>query len=331
MKPVLGILLGETAGIGPEIVAKLCAADRLTPYCRPLLIGDARVLQMGQQIAGAAFPFAVVKDPREAVWPGPVPVYDLANIDPASVALGKIDPHSGRVTGDSLIEATRLLKAKVIDGLVYAPLNKEAFQRGGHRFPEEHRLIAHYLGWEKPFGEMNVLNDLWTSRVTSHVPLREVAALISTDGILQAVRLAHGTLTRAGIAAPRIAVAALNPHAGEGGLCGREEVEIIGPAVKAAVGEGINALGPFSADTVFINAFKGDYDAVVTMYHDQGQIAMKLMGFQFGVTVMAGIPFAVTTPAHGTAFDIAGQGVARPDAMEQAVKIAARMAGWRCH
>ena len=325
-KPVLGILLGEATGIGPEIVAKLCAQNRLTPYCRPVLLGDARVLAMGQKIAGAAFPVTIVEDISQVKWEGPVSLLDQKNLDPASLTLGKIDPQSGRITGDLLVTATALLQKGALDGFVYAPLNKAALKLGGYPFSDELHLIAHYLDWTQPFGEMNVLNDLWTSRVTSHIPLQDVSKNISADNVLRAIKLANRTLIRAGFPQPRIAVAAVNPHGGEGGLCGREEIDIIAPAVAVAVSEGIGAVGPFPSDTVFINAFAGLYDAVVTMFHDQGQIAMKLMGFQFGVTVAAGMPYAIATPAHGSAFDIVGKGIAKVDATEQAVKIAAKMA-----
>jgi 4-hydroxythreonine-4-phosphate dehydrogenase len=329
MKPILGVMLGEATGIGPELVAKLVAQDRLKKYCRPVLIGDARVLTMGQKIAGVQFPFAIVQRVSEVDWQGPIAILDQKNHDPHDLALGKIDAASGRITGDNLLTCLKLLQNKAIDGLVFAPLNKEALQRSGYEFEDEHRLFAHYLNWDKPFGELNVLSKLWTSRVTSHIPLRNVAERLTVDNVLRAIRLIDQSLKRAGYEKPAIGVAALNPHAGEGGLCGREELDVIGPAIAAACREGIEAKGPYPSDTIFINAFKGGYDAVVTMFHDQGQIAMKLMGFQFGVTVAGGLPYAITTPAHGTAFDIAGQGVANPDASEQAVLLAARLAGWR--
>lgn len=326
MKPVLGILLGEAAGIGPEIVAKLCAGDRLMPYCWPVLIGDARVLAKGQQVAGVGFAVKKIDDVSQASWDDSVPLLDQNNLDPAEVEFATINKLSGKVTGDTLVTALRLAQQGSIDGFVYAPLNKGALKYGGYPFADEQKLMAHYLGWNEPCGEMNVLKNLWTSRVTSHIPLEEVGQNITVERILQAIRLADRTLRLAGFDRPRIAVAAVNPHGGEGGLCGRQEVDIIAPAVRLGADEGIAAQGPFPADTIFINAFKGAYDAVVTMYHDQGQIAMKIMGFQFGVTVAAGLPYPIATPAHGTAFDIAGKGVANPDAMEQAVIIAARMA-----
>jgi len=329
MKPILGITLGEAAGIGPEIVAKLCALDRLRPYCRPLLIGDVRILAAGQKIAKVNCQFTAVGDVGDAVWEGPIPIIDLKNIDPCTVQTGTVDPKSGKATADTLVFCLDLLNRNKISGLVYAPLHKEALKRGGQNFEDELRMFVHYLNWDKPAGEINVLDKLWTTRVTSHIPISEVSKKLTVENIMRAVTLAHETLRRAGYDRPRIAVSAINPHAGEGGLCGREEIDVIAPAVKIAVSRGLDVTGPFPADTIFINAFNGVYDAVVTMYHDQGQIAMKLMGFQFGVTVAGGLPFPITTPAHGTAFDIAGRGVAKTDAMERAVIIAATMAGWR--
>ena len=201
----------------------------------------------------------------------------------------------------------------------------------GFPFPDELRFFAHELGHRGDAGEINVLGNAWTSRVTSHVPIAEVPRLITAASICQkAIRLLHQTVRKSGIDSPRIAVAALNPHAGEGGNFGREEIEVIRPAILQAVAEGINVDGPFPSDTVFLKLRDGMFDAVVTMYHDQGQIAMKLMGFQRGVTVCGGLPIPITTPAHGTAFDIVGQGRADVGAMVEAFRLAIRWAlNWK--
>lgn len=329
VKPILGILLGEAAGIGPEIIAKLCSDHKLEKYCRPIIIGDARVLEHGKRIAEVDFPVSEIQSVSDAKWDGSVQLLNLNNFDPAEVKMGQIDIKSGKITGDMLVTAVNLCKTHEIEGFTYAPLNKAAFQMGGYDFKDETRLFAHYLGWDKPCGEMNVLKDLWTFRVTSHIPINSISKSLTKQKILDAITMAHETLKRAGYESPIIAVSGLNPHCGESGLCGREEIDVIIPAVKDAADNGISCVGPFSADTVFISAFKGEYNAVVTMYHDQGQIAIKLMDLQSGVTVAGGLPYAITTPAHGTAFDIAGKGTASPDAMEQAVMVAAKMAGWR--
>ena len=329
MKPVIGITLGDATGIGPELIAKLCAEDRLKPYCRPVIIGDVRILEMGKKIAKVDFPVQLIDDISLIDWEGAVPVLDLNNLDPASITLGEIDPISGRVTAEACITAIKLWKKGLIEGFVYAPLHKAAFILGGYDFECENFLFSHYIGTGDAFGEMNVFNNLWTSRVTSHIPIKDVASILSKEKVYGAIRLAHETLSKAGYDYPRIAVAALNPHGGESGLCGREEIDVIMPGIEMAKEKGINTMGPYPADTIFINAFNGEYDAVVTMYHDEGQIAMKLMGFHFGVTVGAGHPFPIATPAHGTAFDIVGQGVAKVGAIEQAVIIASKMASWK--
>jgi 4-hydroxythreonine-4-phosphate dehydrogenase len=175
--------------------------------------------------------------------------------------------------------------------------------------------------------EFNITGGLWTSRVTSHVPLKDVAALITGAAVRDAVLIIDGALRRAGVAKPCIAVSGLNPHAGDGGSIGSEEIEVIEPAVRALRAQGLDARGPFSPDTVFIAARRGDFDAVVSMYHDQGQIAMKLMGFERGVTLHGGLPVPVSTPASGSAFDIAGQGIARIDGLRAAFELNVRMAG----
>ena len=327
MKPRLGILLGEATGIGPEIVAKLCARKTFTHYCRPVLIGDTRVLEMGKKIAGVDFPVRVIKNISDVQSDPPMSILDQKNLNfRKTTGLGKIDATSGRATGETLITALKLCQTGAIAGFVFAPLNKAALRHGGYDFKDEHRLFAHYLKWQGPYGEMNVVGTLWTSRVTSHIPLKEVVSHLSIERVLDAIRLAHTTLIRAGFVQPRIAVAALNPHGGDQGLCGREEIDIIGPAVQRAQVEGINAVGPLPADTIFVRAFQGSYDAVTSMYHDQGQIAIKLWDFESTVTVSAGLPYPIATPSHGTAYDIVGKGVAKTGAMEKAVIVCSQMA-----
>jgi 4-hydroxythreonine-4-phosphate dehydrogenase len=213
-----------------------------------------------------------------------------------------------------------------LEGITFAPLNKAALHAGGWRYRDEHELFAHLCGHAGAFSEMNVLDGLWVSRVTSHVALRAALDQISAERIVQAIVLADATMRGAGIARPRIAVAALNPHGGENGLFGRDEIEVIAPAIAAAAARGIACSGPLPADTIFLKAFAGDYEGVLTMYHDQGQIATKLKGFNRGVTITAGLATLFTTPAHGTAFDIVGQGRATTGALEQAVRLAARLA-----
>ena len=326
MKPILGIFLGEAAGIGPEVIARLMAEGRIQKYCRPLLIGDARVLDMAQRIASTAFPYTVVPHPAAASWDGPTPLVDLKNFDPAHLVMGQINTESGRATGDSLLASMKFLKEGSIDGFVFGPLNKEAFKKGGHHVEDEHYMFAQCLDWlDKPRGLLNVLENLWVFRVTGHIPFKDIAAHLTKDNVRRSIELSYSTLRMAGYDNPRIALAALNPHAGDGGTCGTEELEVLIPVLEELRAKGMNIVGPVPADTIFMHAFNGQYDSVVTLYHDQGQIATKLKAFEVGVTVSGGMPYAITTPEHGTAFDIAGKGIANPTATEEAVRIAASM------
>ena len=330
MKPVLGIGLGEAAGIGPEIVAKSCASGALQNYCRPVLIGDYRILKSGMEVANVDFDIAKVTDAGTLPeGSDSVCIYDLELTDWEGVKTGELNGTSGRAAIAGVFKGLDLCRQGTVDGFVFAPLNKAAVKAGGYDFEDDLSLINAYLGWDKHYGEINVINGLWTTRATSHIPIKDISHHLSVQGIVKAVELADTTMKRAGIEGPRIAVAALNPHGGEAGTCGREEIEIIAPAVKIAAGKGADALGPFPADTIFTRAFRGDFDAVVTMYHDQGQIALKLNHFSEGVTVAGGFPYAITTPAHGSAFDIAGKGIADPHAFELAVKIASEMRNWK--
>ncbi|MBG9387447.1 PdxA family dehydrogenase [Caenimonas aquaedulcis] len=328
--PILGLMLGDMTGIGPEISAKLLAAGALKDAARIAVIGDARVLEMGCADAGVKPEWRTYGAVRDIDWSRPeIPVVDLGNIDPATLPRGELSPESGRLTGETLKHMIDLALAGELQGICFAPLNKAALHRGGWKYHDEHQMFAALTRHEGFFGEMNVIKEFATFRVTSHVSLREAVNMISPDRITAAVRLADTTLRANGVAAPRIAVAALNPHGGEGGLFGDEEITIIRPTVERLRGEGIGCVGPVSSDVIFLKALKGEYDGVVMMYHDQGQIATKLLGFNKGVTVTAGLKTVFTTPAHGTAFDIVGQGKADTGALESALRIAARMAAAR--
>ncbi len=320
-------MLGDWTGIGPEQCARVLADGRLAAVARLLVIGDARVLEQGARDAGVSLRWRTCAAPEDVDWArDDVPMIDLANLDPASIRRGALSPESGRITGETLAAMIELALAGRIDGITFAPLNKAALNAGGWRFRDEHQMFASLTRHAGAFSEMNVLDGLWMSRVTSHVALRTALDEITGERIEQAIELADATMRSAGIATPRIAVAALNPHGGENGLFGREEIDVIAPAVARSAARGIACRGPFPADTVFLKAFAGDYDGVLTMYHDQGQIATKLKGFNRGVTVTAGLRTVFTTPAHGTAFDIVGQGRATTGALEQAVRLAARLA-----
>jgi 4-hydroxythreonine-4-phosphate dehydrogenase len=325
--PVIGLIPGDCTGIGPEQTARILADGNLAEVARLVVIGDARVLEMGMSHAGVKLNVKRVASPARATWEnGVVPLVDLGNIDPSRFPLGKANAESGRLTGDTLARAIEFAKAGELDAITFAPLNKRAMFDGGWKFPDEHKMFAHLLGHESYFSEMNVLDGQWMSRVTGHQSLREALDGINPVSITDAIELADRMMRKAGIERPRIAVAALNPHAGENGLFGRDEIEMIRPTVEAAAKTGIACTGPFPADTVYIRAFAGEFDSVVAMYHDQGQIATKLRGFNRGVTVTAGLDTVFTTPSHGTAFDIVGKGVAKTGAIESAVRLAAQLA-----
>jgi len=326
-KPLLGLMLGDMTGIGPEISAGLLARGTLQDIARIAVIGDARVFELGCRDAGVQPAWRTWASVDAIDWSrDEIAVVDLGNVDPAKITRREISAESGRLTGETLQHLTQLALDGVIEGITFAPLNKAALHRGGWKYLDEHQMFADWNRHEGFFGEMNVIEPFSTFRVTSHVALRQALEMITPQRIASAVRLADRSLREAGHARPRIGVAALNPHCGEGGLFGDEELRIIAPAVQMLAEEGIAVSGPVSSDAIFLRALKGEYEGVVMMYHDQGQIATKLIGFHKGVTVTAGLRTVYTTPAHGTAFDITGQGKAETGALEQALRIAARMA-----
>jgi 4-hydroxythreonine-4-phosphate dehydrogenase len=325
--PIIALVPGDCTGIGPEQTARILADGNLADVARLVVVGDARVLEMGMAQAGVHLKVERIDSPSQANWQsGAVQLVDLANTDPALFPPGKASAESGRLTGETLARAIDFAKAGEVNAITFAPLNKRAMFDGGWKFPDEHKMFASLLGHHGYFSEMNVLDGQWMSRVTGHQALREALDGINPQSITDAIGLADRMLRKAGVANPRIAVAALNPHAGEGGLFGRDEIEMIRPTVEAAAKTGINCSGPFPADTVYVRAFAGEFDSVVAMYHDQGQIATKLRGFNRGVTVTAGLETIFTTPSHGTAFDIVGKGVAKTGALESAVRLAAQLA-----
>jgi len=328
--PRIGFMLGDVTGIGPEIAAKLLASGKPAACAQTIIIGDRRVLELGMRNANVKFAWSVCKSIDDIQWPRKdYPLIDLGDTDPAKFPQGVSSDEAGKLAGDTLKFMIDLAIAGKLDGISFAPLNKGAMNRGGWKFNDEHQMFASLLKHSGFFGEMNVIDQFSTFRVTSHVALREAVNMITPERITAAVNLANDTLRAAGKASPRIGVAALNPHNGENGLFGDEEIRIIRPTVDKLKAGGIDCTGPISSDAIFLQALKGKFDGVVMMYHDQGQIATKLLGFNKGVTVTAGLPAVFTTPAHGTAYDIVGKGVADPGALDHAFTLAARMAAGR--
>lgn len=324
-KPIIGILLGDASGSGPEIIAKLAADGRLAKDCRPFIIGDARVFANALEFAKVKAPVTVVKSVAEASWDNSLPLLDMANLDPAAVIMGQPNAECGRAVGETFLKALQMCQDGEIDGILYAPIHKQALYMGGFTYDSEAEMFAKVLNVTSCYGEINILHDLWTTRVTSHVPLKEVSSLLTVQSIGQTIDFGYATLKQAGYASPRLAVTALNPHAGENGKCGREEIDVIRPAVEAAQAKGYDVAGPFPADTIFDRAFNGQFDMVVTLYHDQGQIALKTKGFREGVTVSGGLPIPLVTPAHGTAFGKAGKGTVDVGATINALAVCVRM------
>lgn len=324
-EPIVGILLGDASGCGPEIIAKLAATGKLSENCRPVIIGDSRIFANAQKYAGVVVPITVVVSVADATWGATLPFIDMRNLDPLSFQLANPNAECGRAVGEAFTLAIHLCMAGDIDGILYAPIHKQALSMGGYTFDSEADMFASVMGISTYHCEINILHDIWTSRVTSHVPLKDVSAMLTRERILEVIAFADHTLKKAGYEKPRIAVTAFNPHAGENGKCGREEIDVIQPAIAAAAAQGIDASGPYPADTIFDRAFKGQFDMVVTLYHDQGQIALKTKGFSEGVTVSGGLPIPLVTPAHGTAFGKVGKGSVDTRATENALRICCRM------
>ena len=323
--PLVALAIGDPSGISPELTARLVTDDALAREARLLVVGDARVLDAGARVAGVKVALARWTPEDPAPQAGHV-LYDLANLDPSQVQLAVVSEQGGRFALENFTTALRLARDGRVEAVSFTPFNKQAMRLARPGYDDEIGVITEVLGARSDGREFNVLGALWNARVTSHVPFKDVAGLLGVDMIFRAAQLADRCMRGAGFDAPRIGVAALNPHAGDGGAFGREEIDVIAPAVAKMRDSGLAATGPLPADTIFVRARKGEFDVVLTMYHDQGQIAMKLLGFDQGVTLMGGYSVPICTPAHGTAYDIAGRGVADLKAARNAITLAARMA-----
>jgi 4-hydroxythreonine-4-phosphate dehydrogenase len=327
-KPRIAMLLGDPAGIGPELIANLLSEAATSQAADIVLIADRAEFAEGMRIAGVDIAVTPIASMDNLDFSAGKPLfYDYRGATEGAFERAVATVKGGRYCLDTLAIALDQTSAGATDAVLFGPLNKSSMHLAGMAHNDELHWFAERLGCPAPFCEFNVLDGLWTSRVTSHVALAEVPAMITHDGVVDAIRLIDTELKRSGVANPRIAVCGLNPHNGDNGSFGREEIDVIAPAVDSARALGMNAEGPFPADTIFLKV-QGEqraYDAIVTMYHDQGQIALKLMGFWRGVTVQGGLPIPISTPAHGTAFDIYGQGKANLGATRQAFELACRM------
>ena len=314
----LAISMGDPAGIGPEITLKALMAGQ-----NAVVLGDLAVLRAAASLIGCDLPLKVVERPDQA-RPGQISIIETSKSS-TTPALGEISAEAGKSAYDAIVAGIRLALNGQIAGLVTAPIHKEALAAAGIKFPGHTEMLAHFAN--VPHVAMMLANDaIRTVLVTIHMSLRDAITAADFNANLRAIRLAHQGCQALGISAPRVAVAGLNPHAGEGGLFGREEIDIIAPAIAAARAEGIDASGPWPGDTVFMSARMGKFDVVVAQYHDQGLIPVKYMGLDEGVNITLGLPFIRTSPDHGTAFDIAGQNRANPASLIRACDIALRLA-----
>jgi 4-hydroxythreonine-4-phosphate dehydrogenase len=332
-KPLVGITLGDPAGVGPEIVVKALSSKHVSKCCRPLVIGDLLSVKETINLVRGRVEAQGIKDPKDGNYEaGVINVIDLKNIDRARLAYGKADKMSGQASLEFIDKAIDLALQGEVDAIVTAPINKESIHLAGCRFPGHTEIFADRTH-VKEYSSMIAVGSFRVMHVTLHTSLREAVRDISEHGILKSIRLAHNSLLELGINNPRIAVPGLNPHSGDNGLFGDEEQKIITPAIQRARLEGLNVDGPVSPDTVFIKARGGKYDVVIALYHDQGHIPAKLIGWEWseamdqwtkmrGVSIVLGLPLIRTNPDHGTAYDIAGKGIANPEAIIEAINLA---------
>ncbi len=325
--PLIAVTLGDVAGVGPEIAARAAAQAELRRQARLLVVGDEEAFRAAQRLTKTVLPLRPVSEAELPLVPAGSEVL-FRPVGRAGVRPGRPSAESGRLAGRAVEEAVRLALAGKVAALATCPLSKEWLKAGGYDFPGHTEMLAALTGTPRPV--MMFAGRLRVALATIHLPLREVAAALRTEGLIETLRVLDAALRRDfALTFPRIAVCGLNPHAGESGLFGREEIEVIAPAVEAARAEGIAASGPHPADSLFAHLAEGRYECALAMYHDQGLIPVKLLDWRGSVNVTLGLPIVRTSPDHGTAFDIAGRGVADPSSLIAAVRLAADIARHR--
>ncbi|HWI63355.1 MAG TPA: 4-hydroxythreonine-4-phosphate dehydrogenase PdxA [Symbiobacteriaceae bacterium] len=324
-RPIIAISMGDPAGVGPEVILKAFKNPRSTAAARCLVVGDAAWLTAISRKLDLGVAVRAVQSVGEAKFEaGVLDVLDLKNAPADRIQLGTGSAQGGKAAVEAVQVAGNLALQGLVDAIATAPLNKEAMHMAGYKYPGHTELLAEMTGTQD-YSMLLVTPNLRCFFVTVHVSMRKAIDLITRDRVLRCIGVAQSTLQRFGIKSPRIAVAGLNAHAGENGMFGDEEIREINPAVAAAREAGIDATGSWPPDTVFAKAIAGQFDAVVSMYHDQGHIPIKLMGFSDGVNVTAGLPIIRTSVDHGTAFDIAGKGIADEGSMIEAITLATRL------
>ncbi|MEK5271418.1 4-hydroxythreonine-4-phosphate dehydrogenase PdxA [Aeribacillus composti] len=328
MKPIIGITMGDAAGIGPEIIVKALQNRSIYEQCNPLVIGDAKILERAARITNSKLTIHPISSVKEATYQySTIDCIDL-NLLPANLSFGQVSAAAGDAAFQFLKRAIELAKNGYIQAICTAPLNKEALHKGGHLYPGHTEILADLTGTQD-YAMMLSSPKLKVIHITTHVGLIKAIEMINPDRTYKVIKLAHETLTRAGKENPSIAVCGINPHAGENGLFGNgEEEEKLIPGIRKAQVEGINATGPYPADTLFYRAVRGDFDIVVACYHDQGHAPIKVLGLEAGVNITVGLKGGIirTSVDHGTAFDIAGKNLADERSMLEAIRAAVELA-----
>jgi len=324
--PVVGITMGDPAGVGPEIILKSLNTKEVYQQCRPIVIGDARILDRAQQFVNTNLEIITIEDIGEAAYEaGKVYCLDM-NLVPADLPIGQVSAEAGHAAFEFLRKAIELANEAKIDAICTAPLNKEALHKGGHIYPGHTEILAELTN-TNDFSMMLSAPNLKVIHVTTHVGIIDAVKMINPERVYKVIKLADETLKKAGYTNPKIAVCGINPHAGENGLFGYgEEEEKVIPGVEKAALEGINVVGPLPADTLFFRTVRGDFDIVVAMYHDQGHGPVKVLGLDAGVNITVGLPIIRTSVDHGTAFDIAGKGIADEKSLQEAIRQAIELA-----
>ena len=325
-KPAIAITMGDPCGIGPEVVVKALADPRVYAACRPVVIGNTYAMQQAVKVAGPPLAVRETADPTAAgLDPAVVEVVDIHNLNPEAITVGQLSVPCGQAAMEWVTKAGQLALAGVVDGIATAPLNKEAASLAGFQSIGHTELLQELAGI-KTIATMLLSKNLRVVHLTTHRSLRIACDYVKQERILEFLQLTHDSFVRWGFPQPRLAAAGLNPHNSDGGLLGHEESEEIAPAVAAARERGIDVVGPIPADSVFHQAIQGRYDAVLAMFHDQGHIPVKVYGFEESVTANLGLPFVRTSVDHGTAFDIAGQGLAQHISMLESIRLAVALA-----
>ena len=325
MKPTIAITMGDAAGIGPEIIVKALAGKEIYDYCRPLVIGHKAALDREQAALGLNLDLVTVADLSQ-IQPGKPAIWDFPDIPPPLVHPGQPDAATGRAAAAYIQTAVQLALGKRVSAITTAPISKYALHQAGYNYPGHTEFLAELTQTEE-YAMMLTGGPLRVILVTTHCALKDVPAKLNQSLILKTIRITHKYLPQWGVKHPRIAVAALNPHGGESGILGREEQELIEPAVRQAQAENIQVSGPYPADTLFHRAANGEFDAAVVMYHDQGLIPLKLLAFRQAVNITLGLPILRTSVGHGCAFDIAGRSQADPESLIQAIRLASEAIG----